>query len=118
MYVEVLLALSLLAVSLLAIVPLFVLAARGNAASADLTFAATLAQHKAEELRSLGYSGLTAGSGKQSVNVRSMEYNLTWQIVDDTPQPGMKQVRVLVVPLRPDLIGNARNMEINFYVVP
>ena len=118
LYVEVLLALSLLAVSLLAIVPLFVLAAQGNAASGDLTFAATLAHDKAESLRASGYPALGTSSKQTYVNMRSIRYKISWQIWEDTPHPGMKQVRVRVEPQRSDRVGQARNAELTFYVTP
>ncbi|MFC2173254.1 hypothetical protein ACFLU6_11575, partial [Acidobacteriota bacterium] len=51
LYVEALVGLTLLAFSLLAISPLFLLSMKGNATSGDMTAAAMLTHDKAEELK-------------------------------------------------------------------
>jgi type II secretory pathway pseudopilin PulG len=115
---ELLVALGLLAIALLAMTPLFVIAGRQNAAAGDLTFAATMAQEKAESLKSTPYTSLAAGS--DVVAQRRASYDRAWTVAADSPHPGMKTVTVTVTPRRTESgsLGAKRTVTVVYYRVP
>ena len=98
--VEVLIALGILGMALLALIPMFVLAVHGNANSGDLTFATNLVQEKATELRTLDYDDLNPGADQDMVKLRSMYYRRAWLVEQDTPHAGMKRITVSAEPSR------------------
>lgn len=100
LYVEMLVGLTLLSIALMALVPMFVMAAHKNAAATDMTAAGTAAWDKAEDLRSVDWASLTAGAGQDTLIVRGRHYRRTWLVVDDAPHPDMKQITVTVEPVR------------------
>ena len=115
---ELLVALGLLAIALLAMTPLFVVAGRQNAAAGDMTFTATMAQEKAESLKSTAYASLAAGS--DVVTQRKATYDRAWTVATDSPHPGMKTVTVTVTPRRHDsgALGSNRVVTVVYYRVP
>ena len=116
MYIEVLAAMMMLAFTLLSTAPLFVLAARENAASSDLTFASTVAHDKAEELKHENYDDLVGGA--DSSRLHAMSFNRSWVIEDDEPHPGMKTVTITVTPSRANPYGANRVANVRFYRAP
>ena len=118
LYLEMLIALSVLAFSLLAILPMFITAARNNAASTDLTMAATLAQDKAEELRATSYEALVPGTEEEIVTWEYLRYKRTWVVEADLPHPGMTRVTVTVEPLHLDGQALSRKAELSYHRAP
>lgn len=118
MYLEAMIGLTVLAMALISIAPLFILAARENAFATDMTVAATLVQGKAEELTAAGYDELAAGdSYSESVAVAQMRYERSVTIEDDVPHPGMKTVTITVTPGRATL-GPQTGATVTLYRVP
>jgi type II secretory pathway pseudopilin PulG len=116
MYIEVLASVALLGISLLAIVPLFYLAARENAAAGDLTFSTTVAYDMAETLKQEEYYALVSGQDVAMVN--AMSFDRSWVVDEDVPYPGMKTVTITVVPSRIKNYGANRVASVQFYRVP
>ena len=100
LYLEVLVGVALMGVSLLAIAPAFLLAAKNSAISADVTLASVIATDKVEELRSIEYNSLPAGTTVENVDIENTSYTRTWVFEDDVPQIGLKRVTVTVEPRR------------------
>lgn len=114
--VEVLAALALLAVALLAMSPMFVMAGKQNAAASDMTFATSIAQEKAESLKATHYLALAAGS--DSLRLRGVSFDRAWTVQNDTPHPGIKTVTVTVTPTRQKNYGAIRVARVTYYRVP
>ena len=115
MYIEAMIALTVLAMALIAIAPLFVLAARENAYAGELTVATTLAQAKAEQLTAEVYADLADDS--DSVKVRDMRYERSWTVAADAPHPGIKTVTITVTPERPTA-GPNTSATVSLYRIP
>jgi len=117
LYVESLVALLILSFVLLAMVPLFVMAAREGAASADITLVTTFAQDKADELKMGDYDALTAGA--DTMIIGGLTYARAWTIDSDVPQPGMKTIAVTVTPSRGEggRHGGDRTYQMSFFRV-
>ena len=94
LYVEVLAALTILAFAVVAMAPLFLIAARENAAAGDQTLVTALAQDKAEALASQRYT--TLAGGFDDLVLKSLHYERTWTVADNQPYNGMKTVTVSV----------------------
>lgn len=101
--VEVLLALFLLAIGVLAAAPMFIYAMRGNAAGADFGSSGALAVERMEVLRSTKYLDLTAGGSLTSdATVGGVDYfdnsdpdfSVRWQIVDNASPANTKTITV------------------------
>lgn len=92
---EAVIALSILAIGLLALAGLQVVVTRGNTGSRNQTSAVMLAESKIEELKAAGFSALSSGS--DAPTVANQSFSRTWTIT--TPYAGssnMKQVTVAV----------------------
>jgi type II secretory pathway pseudopilin PulG len=113
---EVLAAMALLAMALLAVVPMFLLASRENAAASDLTFATTSAYDRAETLKRVAYTALAGG--QDTVQLRLIKFSRVWTIDNDVPYPGMKRVTVTVTPARRSPHGENRVAVVRFHRVP
>jgi hypothetical protein len=103
---EVLLSMLLLALSVLAIAPLFVEALEGTAASADLGVAGAYGVDRMERLRALPYGALVPG-GDLTADVAGYfeapapDYVVRWQIADNAALvPGTKVVTVRALSSR------------------
>lgn len=112
-YIELLLALALLSVGLLATLPLTLQGATSNAASRDLTVAATLAADSAETLRAVPLSALT--SGNDVVPVAPVRFQRTWVVETNVPQPGLTTVTVTVTGNRTPRVGPAASVTVRFF---
>lgn len=77
--IEVLVALVILAVSLLALAGLMTTTTKNNAFGGNLTEAATLAQDRLEELRVTGWDNIV--NGNDTNPIRGLNYNRTWTVV-------------------------------------
>ncbi len=89
--VEILVAISILAVALLGLISVTVMTMKGNTFSKTMTAATTLANDKIEELKRVGYAGLASGS-----DTTASLYARTWTIAQNAPAAGMKTVSVTV----------------------
>jgi len=113
-YVEVLVAMLFLAVSLLALVPLLVTASGENASAGQLLFATTAAHDKAEELKTVAAVDLATGS--ETLWDGPVTYTRSWVVSSDTPATGMTAVTVTVRPEN-EPRGGARPAVVTFYRV-
>jgi len=79
--IEVLIAITIFAVGLLAVASMQMTSVKGNFSARNVTEAITLGQAKAEELYTLSYdhSDLTAGTHTQALGY----YNYSWTVVDN-----------------------------------
>ncbi|MDI6762088.1 MAG: prepilin-type N-terminal cleavage/methylation domain-containing protein [Thermodesulfobacteriota bacterium] len=95
--IEVLVALVILAVSLLALAGMMTTTTKNNAFGGNLTEAATLAQDRLEELRVTDWDNIVNGSNASSI--RGLNYNRTWTVVlgpSSPPSPNDNEKRVTV----------------------
>jgi len=112
--VEVLLALFLIGIGVLAAAPMFIYAMQGNAVGADLGWVGAVGVERMELLRAEDYDNLPAGgslttnvtgyfdTGTQGVTVR-------WTITDNTVPARTKTITVLVVADR-QVVGEQKNV--------
>lgn len=113
--IEVLVAITIFAVGLLAVASMQLTSVKGNFSARNVTESITLGQSKAEELYTLayGHSDLTAGTHTQALGY----YNYSWTVVDDdvlnntktisldvqyTKDGSTKQARIVMA--KPDII--------------
>lgn len=113
---EVLIALVILAIGLLAVAQMQITAIKANAYGSGMTSASSLAANTLERLMALPYNDgqLTANAWQQD-NITRVEggvnnagYIREYQVEDDSPRPGMKQITVRVVWT--DSNGRPRNV--------
>lgn len=116
--VEVLLALVLLAVGVLAAAPMFVYAMKGNAGASDFGVVGALAVERMELLRSEDYPDLDAGGSlTANTTVGGVDYFdtsndgfvLRWTIVDATPIANTKTITVRALAER-QVIGEQKEV--------
>jgi prepilin-type N-terminal cleavage/methylation domain-containing protein len=87
---EVLVAIVILSVALLGTASLTGSIIAYNQLADQVTIATTLAQDKIEGFKNANYASITASSETQSI------YNITWDVVPDSPATDMKTVTVTV----------------------
>jgi len=96
--IELLIAIVILSVGLLGMAALAVGIINGNKMSNDLTTATTLAQDKMEDVRRLGYSGVSATTATVTENYNSITGYAAYKRVTvttvDSPAVGMKTMTV------------------------
>ena len=112
--VEVLLALALLFVGVVAAAPMFVFAMKETAAGADLGSVGAAAVDRMELLRSSDFSSLPAGGSLTSSVVGYSDMSnprctVLWQIVDNGSPATEKTISVRAVATR-QAIGNAKDV--------
>lgn len=88
--IEVMFALTFLAVGILAVASMIPAGTRGVSESRTITSGLMAAQLKLEELRGTPYSSLVAGSQSDTVSV----FRRTWTVTDSIPTVGCKRVLV------------------------
>lgn len=88
--IEVMFALTFLAVGILAVASMIPAGTRGVSESRTITSGLMAAQLKLEELRGTAYSALAAGSQADTVSV----FRRTWTVTDSIPTAGCKRVLV------------------------
>ncbi|MDX1388460.1 MAG: prepilin-type N-terminal cleavage/methylation domain-containing protein [Acidobacteriota bacterium] len=97
--VEVLLAIFLMAIGLLAVAPMFIYAAQGNDLGGDYGSMGAIAVERLELLRGASYPSLAAG-GSLTTNVTGYfddsdpDYLIRWRIVDDVTRADTKLIVV------------------------
>lgn len=96
--VEVLIATAIVAIAFLAIASMFPTAYQNVDWSGEQTTAAALAEQRLEWLMNQSYASapLTAGTTTENLAGNYVGYTRTTTIQDDTPMPGVKDVRVTV----------------------
>ena len=116
--VEVMLALLLLAIGVLAAAPMFVYAMKGNAGAGDFGVVGALAVERMELLRGEDYSDLDAGGsltanttvgGVDYFDTSNDGYVLRWTIADGSPIANTKTIAVRAVALR-QVIGQQKEV--------
>jgi Tfp pilus assembly protein PilV len=93
-FIEVLQALSLSAIGLLALSSLTMGTIHANAKARRLTTAATLAQAKMETLRNLAYGAIVEGADQ--VSEGGVTYSRAWSVCTNCPIAGTKEVTLTV----------------------
>lgn len=88
--IEVMFALTFLAVGILAVASMIPAGTRGVSESRTITSGLMAAQLKLEELRGTPYASLVAGSQTDSVSV----FTRSWTVTDSIPTAGCKRVLV------------------------
>ena len=88
--IEVMFALTFLAVGILAVASMIPAGTRGVSQSRVITSGLMAAQLKLEELKGTPYSTLAAGSTTDTVSV----FSRTWTVTDSIPTAGCKRVTV------------------------
>jgi len=104
--IEVLVALFLVAIGLLAAAPMFVHAMQGNATGGDFGSVGAMALDRLELLRATAYSGLVPG-GSLTSNIAGYFDNsnsgfvIRWEILTNTTPAGTKIINVRAISNRP-----------------
>ena len=93
-FIEVLQALCLSALGLLALSSLTMGTISANAKARRITTAATLGQAKMEEIRHLAYAAVAEGS--DDVTESNVHYSRSWRICTNCPIQGTKEVTLTV----------------------
>jgi prepilin-type N-terminal cleavage/methylation domain-containing protein len=112
--VEVLVALFLIGLGVLAAAPMFVYAMQGNAAGADFGSVGAIAVERMELLRSVNFSGLPPG-GSLTTNVNGYsdlsdsEYIVRWRVADNASPPTIKTITVRVIAVR-QVVGQRKEI--------
>ncbi len=88
--IEVMFALTFLAIGILAVASMIPAGTRGVSESRTITSGLMAAQLKLEELRGTPYSSLAAGTTADTVSV----FQRTWTVTDSIPTAGCKRVLV------------------------
>ena len=116
--VEVLLALFLIAIGVLAAAPMFIYAMKGNAAGADFGSAGAIAVERMEVLRSTRWTDLPAGGdlnadvtagGFDYFNNADPDFTCRWLIVDNVTPADTKTVTVTVTARR-QVVGQRKGV--------
>lgn len=95
---EVMIALVVLSIGLLGLGALQLVAIKGNSFSSEMTYATMLAQQQAETLKNHAYTDadLTQGTHSAVGSSKGVQYTVTWNVTDDTPDTNMKTVNLTV----------------------
>jgi len=112
--VEVLVALFLIGIGVLAAAPMFIYAMQGNAVGADFGSVGAVAVERMELLRAQDYSALLAG-GSLTTSVTNYfdntdpEVLTRWSITDNTTPPNTKTIQVRVIATR-QVVGQQKEV--------
>lgn len=90
--IEILFALTFLAVGILAVASMIPAGTRGVSQSRVLTTGLMAAQTKMEQLKGTAYMSLAAGSFSDTTSV----FQRTWTVTDSVPMSGCKRIQVTV----------------------
>jgi len=115
--VEVLLALALLFVGVVAAAPMFIFAMKETAAGADMGSVGAAAVDRMELLRATDFYSLTAGGGLTSnvsgySDTSSTKYTVRWQITDNGTPATVKTISVRTIAAR-QVIGIAKEVTLS-----
>jgi prepilin-type N-terminal cleavage/methylation domain-containing protein len=92
--IEVIIAIAVLAIALLALVGVTVSVINGNVFSRMMTTATTMAEDKMEELKNTSYANITPGG--DSPTGGNYTYTRAWLVNSNSPASGMKTITVTV----------------------
>ena len=112
--VEVLIAMFLIGIGVLAAAPMFMYAMQGNAVGGDFGSVGAVAVERMELLRSTDYFSLPAGGSLTSnvtdyFDVRNPEVTQRWSITNNTTPPGTKTIAVRVIANR-QVVGERKEV--------
>jgi len=113
---EVLFALLLISIGVLAAAPMFLFAMRGNTVGADFGVVGAVAVQQLEELRAVEYDSLVAG-GNLDVNetgycdTSDPDYVVRWQIVENVSPVDTKTIQLRSIALR-EVVGQRKEVTI------
>jgi type IV pilus assembly protein PilV len=93
--IEVLIAMTIFAIGVLALAQMQITAIRGNAFSSTTTDGTTLAQDRIEQLMNSSYDDANLNAGNHGP-VSQGFYNVSWNVLNDTPVANTKTVNVSV----------------------
>jgi type IV pilus assembly protein PilV len=96
--VEVIVAISILTVGLLAIASMQSTAIQGNYFASRMTEGTSWAQDKIEELVALPYTDPDLSAGAHTEATPPTGYTVTWNVADDNPVTNTKLITVTVTP--------------------
>ncbi|HJX04050.1 MAG TPA: type IV pilus modification protein PilV [Dehalococcoidia bacterium] len=98
--IEVMIALVILAVGLLALATMQIVSVRSNAFSTEMTYATMLAQSRLEQIRNTSYDNVTPGTVNENVSAsastKGMAYIVQRIVADNTPAADMKTVTLTI----------------------
>lgn len=108
--VEVLIALLLLSISILAVLPLFVHAMRSNASAGEIGSVSAVANQRMELLTQIPFDNLTAGGSLTADSTGYFDDSdpdvlVRWRVTDDATPPTLKTVEVRGIALRTPMGG-------------
>ncbi|HXV75366.1 MAG TPA: prepilin-type N-terminal cleavage/methylation domain-containing protein [Candidatus Polarisedimenticolaceae bacterium] len=112
--VEVLVALFLIALGVLAAAPMFVYAMQGNATGADFGSVGAIAVERMELLRASSFVSLAAG-GSLTVSqsgysdLSDPDFIVRWRITDDAAPPSVKTITVRAIAVR-QVVGQRKEI--------
>ncbi len=92
--VELLVAISIFAITAAAIAAQMVHSTAMISQNAEASQAITIAQQVMEDIRTLAYSDMS--SGAETVTWKGQQFNALWHVSEDEPEPGTKTVVVTV----------------------
>lgn len=103
--VEILVALLIMSLALLAVAPLFVHAAKETASSGDMGTVGALAVQRMELIKQTAFTGLTAGGNLTSnqtgfFDTSNAGFTVRWTVTDNASPATLKTVQVRVVASR------------------
>jgi len=112
--IEVVVALFLIAIGVLAAAPMFMYAMQGNATGADLGSVGAVAVERMELLRSQDYIALPAGGSLTAgingyTDTGNPDVTVRWQIADNVSPLGTKTIVVRAISTR-QVVGNAKEV--------
>jgi type IV pilus assembly protein PilV len=98
--IEVMIALVILAVGLLALMTLQIVSIRANAFSSEMTYAGMLAQSRLERIRNTPYDNVNPGTVTDTVDAttstKGMAYTVQTTVDDNTPATDMKTITLRI----------------------
>ena len=94
--IELLIAITILAIGLLAVAGLRVAAIKGNAHGNTISQATSLAEDRIEAIRNMDYANIYAPNPHTEANLDGTIYTRETVVEDDTPLPDLKRVTVTV----------------------
>jgi type IV pilus assembly protein PilV len=102
--IEVMIALVILSVGLLALATMQIVSIRANAFSTEMTYASMLAQSEFEEFRNMAYDDITPTGGTPDSKVipasetsKGIPYTVQWEVHDNNPTTDMKTIELAVL---------------------
>jgi len=104
--VEILIALTIFAIGLLAVAGMQASAIRMNSTAGNLTHLSTLGMYKIEELSALGFSHSLLDSAGNPHQEMSGDYTVSWTVIDNNPVTNTKNITVTVT-------GKGKRMDIS-----